>query len=105
MAAVDELIEQLPLKYETEAGLLGSSMSTGERQRIGLARAFLSGAPVLLLDEVTSNVDAINEGIILGSLKEAAKDRTIILVSHRESTIGICNKVYAVKEGRVEAVW
>ena len=103
-ASVAELIHQLPQGYDTEVGLLGDSLSTGERQRIGLARAFLSGAPLILLDEVTSNVDAINEGIILGSLRQAAADHTIVLVSHRESTTAICSTVYRVNEGRLEHV-
>ena len=103
-ASVAELIHQLPQGYDTEVGLLGDSLSTGERQRIGLARAFLSGAPLILLDEVTSNVDAINEGIILGSLRQAAADHTIVLVSHRESTTAICSAVYTMCEGRLTHV-
>ena len=93
-ASIDEFIDTLPDGYETEVGLLGDSLSAGEKQRIGLARAFVSGASVILLDEVTSNVDAINEGIILKSLKDVSKDTTIILVSHRESTVSICSRVY-----------
>ena len=93
-ASIDEFIETLPNGYDTEVGLLGDSLSAGEKQRIGLARAFVSGASVILLDEVTSNVDAINEGMILKSLKDVSKDTTIILVSHRESTVSICSRVY-----------
>ena len=100
-ASIDAFISSLPRGYDTEAGLLGDSLSTGERQRIGLARAFLSGASLILLDEVTSNVDAINEGIILRSLKEAAGEETIILVSHRESTVSICDEIYHVTGGRL----
>ena len=103
MAAIDDFIMSLPDGYDSEAGLLGESLSAGERQRIGLARAFLSGAQLILLDEVTSNVDAINEGIILRSLKEAARERTVILVSHRASTVSICDKVYNMKNGRLLA--
>ena len=101
---IDEFICSLPEGYDTEAGLLGDSLSAGEKQRIGLARAFLSGAHLILLDEVTSNVDAINEGIILKSLKEAAREHTIVLVSHRESTMSICNRVYRVNAGRTECI-
>ena len=100
-ASIDGFIETLPQGYDTEVGLLGDSMSAGEKQRIGLARAFLSGAKLILLDEVTSNVDAINEGMILKSLKEAAGEVTIILVSHRESTVSICSRIYHVKDGRL----
>ena len=99
MAAIDDFIMSLPDGYDSEAGLLGESLSAGERQRIGLARAFLSGAQLILLDEVTSNVDAINEGIILKSLKEAAGEYTIILVSHRESTVSICDRIYRMSQG------
>ena len=98
-ASIDDFISSLPEGYETEVGLLGDSLSAGEKQRIGLARAFLSGAQLILLDEVTSNVDAINEGMILKSLKKAAKNTTIILVSHRESTVSICNHIYHMDKG------
>ena len=100
-ASVDDFISSLPDGYDTEAGLLGDSLSAGEKQRIGLARAFLSGAPLILLDEATSNVDAINEGIILKSLKDAAPEHTIVLVSHRETTMSICSKIYHIRNGRL----
>ena len=100
-ASIDDFIMSLDHQYDEEVGLLGERLSAGEKQRIGLARAFLSGTKVILLDEVTSNVDAINEGIILKSLKEISKDKTIIIVSHRESTISICNKIYRIKDGEI----
>ena len=100
-AAIDDFITALPNGYDTEVGLLGDSLSTGERQRIGLARAFLSGAPLILLDEVTSNVDAISEGIILKSLKDVAGEKTIVIVSHRESTVSICDEIYLMSDGRL----
>ena len=100
-ASIDEFIMQQPNGYDTEVGLLGDSLSAGEKQRIGLARAFLSGSPLILLDEVTSNVDAINEGIILKSLKDAAGERTIVLVSHRPSTVAICDRVYHIHGGQI----
>lgn len=98
-ASINDFIESLDNGYDTEVGLLGDKLSAGEKQRIGLARAFLSGANVILLDEVTSNVDAINEGIILNSLKNISQEKTIVLVSHRESTISICSKIYKMKDG------
>ena len=94
-ASIHDFISGLPSGYDTEAGLMGEAFSAGERQRIGLARAFLSHAPVVLLDEVTSNVDAINEGIILKAISDA-KDTAFVIVSHRESTMQICTKVYHV---------
>lgn len=95
-ASVHEFIETLPNGYDTNVGELGDSLSGGEKQRIGLARAFLHGAPFLLLDEPTSNLDSLNEGIILKSLKEWAADRTVILVSHRESTLRVADEVYEI---------
>ena len=76
-------------------------LSGGEKQRIGIARAFLHDSPMLLLDEPTSNLDSLNEGIILKSLKEESKGRTVVLVSHRESTMGIADDVYHMDAGRV----
>ena len=87
IASAEELVQALPEGLSTPAGLLGGRLSMGERQRIGLARAFLSGCPLILLDEPTSNVDSINEGVILRALLKHRQGRTIILVSHRASTI------------------
>ena len=84
-----------------EVGELGDTLSGGERQRIGIARAFLHDAPFLLLDEPTSNLDALNEGIILKSLKEERGDKTVVLVSHRASTMGIAHRVCRVANGRM----
>lgn len=99
-ASIHDFISELPLGYDTPIGELGDRLSGGEKQRIGLARAFLSDADIMLLDEPTSNLDSLNEGIILKSLYEA-KDKTIVLVSHRQSTLGIANKTYQIKNGRV----
>lgn len=96
-ASVHEFIMSLPQGYDTPVGELGDTLSGGERQRIGLARAFLHDAPVLLLDEPTSNLDSLNEAVILKSLKESAKDKTVVLVSHRESTMRIADEVYSVE--------
>jgi len=98
-ASIHDFIMTLPKGYETEVGELGSTLSGGERQRIGLARAFLHNAPFMLLDEPTSNLDSLNEAVILKSLKEEAKEKTILLVSHRESTIRIAEKVLAMEGG------
>lgn len=95
-AAIHDFISSLPLGYDTPIGELGDRLSGGEKQRIGLARAFLSGAPVMLLDEPTSNLDSLNEAVILKSLREA-NDKTIILVSHRKSTLGIADKIYSME--------
>ncbi len=101
MASVHDFISGLPQGYETSAGALGDNLSAGEKQRIGLARAFLSGAELILLDEPTSNVDSINEGIILKSLREQKRKKSIILVSHRESTMAIADRIYRVEDGRM----
>lgn len=95
-ASIHEFISSLPKGYDTMLKELGDSVSGGERQRIGIARAFLHKAPVILLDEPTSNIDSLNEGIILKSLLEEKKDKTIVLVSHRKSTMGIADKVTAM---------
>lgn len=98
-ASIHEFIESLPDKYDTKVGQLGDNLSAGEKQRIGLARAFLSNAPLILLDEPTSNVDSINEGIILKSLKDQKENKSIILVSHRESKTAIADRIYRIKDG------
>ena len=98
-ASIHDFIEALPDKYNTKVGQLGDNLSAGEKQRIGLARAFLSKAELILLDEPTSNVDSINEGIILKSLKNQKQNKSIILVSHRESTTAIADKIYHIKDG------
>ena len=96
-ASVHEFIMSLPLGYDTEVGELGDTLSGGERQRIGLARAFLHNAPFMLLDEPTSNLDSINESVILKSLKEERKNKTVVLVSHRQSTMRIADNVYFIE--------
>ena len=99
MASVHDFIMTLPDGYKTQVGTLGDNFSAGEKQRIGLARAFLRGSELILLDEPTSNVDSINEGIILKALKEQKNKKSIILVSHRESTMAIADKVYKIDGG------
>ena len=100
-ASIHNMIMSLPNGYDTEVGELGDTLSGGEKQRIGIARAFLHDSPMLLLDEPTSNLDSLNEGIILKSLKEESQGRTVVLVSHRESTMGIADEVYHMDAGRV----
>lgn len=92
-ASLHRFIMSLPDGYDTKVGELGDTLSGGEKQRIGIARAFLHDAPMLLLDEPTSNLDALNEGIILKSLKKTCKDKTVVLVSHRRSTMNIADAV------------
>ena len=98
-ASVYQLIQSLPQGFQTQVGTLGDRLSAGEKQRLGLARAFLSGAKLILLDEPTSNVDSINEGIILKALQEQKHDKCILLVSHRESTMKIADRMYRIEKG------
>lgn len=100
-ASVHDFIMSLPQGYDTMVGELGDTLSGGERQRLGLARAFLHGAPFLLLDEPTSNLDSLNEGAILRSLGEQRASRTVLLISHRASTMGIADEVIEMRSGRV----
>ena len=100
-ASIHDFIMTLPDGYDTEVGELGDTLSGGEKQRIGIARAFLHDAPFILLDEPTSNLDSLNEGIILKSLKEGKGDKTVLLVSHRKSTMNLADVVYEMDNGRV----
>lgn len=100
-ASIHDFIMSLPRGYDTEVGELGDTLSGGEKQRIGIARAFLHDAPFLLLDEPTSNLDSLNEGIILKSLKEGKGDKTVLLVSHRKSTMNLADVVYEMDNGRI----
>lgn len=100
-AAIHDFICSLPQGYDTPVAELGDSLSGGEKQRIGLARAFVHNGPILLLDEPTSNLDSLNEGQILKSLHENAKDKTIILVSHRPSTLRLADRIIQMKKGRL----
>ncbi len=99
-ASIHDFIMTLPNGYDTQVGELGDTLSGGEKQRIGIARAFLHDAPMILLDEPTSNLDSLNEGIILKALSETAKTKTVVLVSHRQSTMGIADIVCEMGDAR-----
>jgi ATP-binding cassette subfamily C protein len=100
-ASVHDFIMSPPKGYNTEVGELGDTLSGGERQRLGLARAFLHDAPFMLLDEPSSNLDSLNEAVILKSLHEECSGKTVVLVSHRKSTMGIADLSYSVEHGRM----
>lgn len=100
-ASIHDFIMSLQKGYETEVGELGDTLSGGERQRLGLARAFLHRAPFMLLDEPTSNLDSLNEAVILKALREEQGKKTIVLVSHRLSTMRIADVLYSVENGRI----
>ena len=92
-ASIHDFIMSTPQGYDTRLSELGDSVSGGEKQRIGIARAFLHNSKYIFLDEPTSNIDSLNEGMILRSLDQEKKDKTIILVSHRKSTMGIADEI------------
>ena len=100
-ASVHDFIMGLPQGYDTEVGELGDTLSGGERQRLGLARAFLHDAPFLILDEPTSSLDSLNEGVILRSLDGQRGARTVLLVSHRASTMAVADQTFSMDAGRV----
>ena len=100
-ASVHDFILSLPQGYDTPVGELGDTLSGGEKQRLGLARAFLHDAPLMLLDEPTSNLDSLNEAVILRALRREKDRRAIVLVSHRPSTMATADKVYTAEQGRV----
>ncbi|WP_456078940.1 amino acid ABC transporter ATP-binding/permease protein [Mogibacterium sp.] len=100
-ASIHDFIIRLPHGYETNVGELGGTLSDGEKQRVGLARAFLHDSNLLLLDEPTSNLDVLNEGIILKSLKNEKTGKTMVLVSHRKSTLSLADRIYEMDNGRL----
>jgi ATP-binding cassette subfamily C protein len=100
-ASIHEFIETLPKGYATNVGEIGANLSSGEKQRLGIARAFLHNPQVLILDEPTSNLDTLNEAQILKSIKEESTERTIIMVSHRKSSAAICDKKVFIRENRL----
>ena len=98
-AALRELVERLPQGLDTQLAELGDSLSGGERQRLGLARVFLQDAPLLLLDEPTSNLDALSEASVLKALQENRADKTVVIVTHRASAGAIADDTYALSNG------
>lgn len=100
-AAIHDFIMTLPEGYDTPVGELGDTLSGGEKQRIGLARVFLHNSDLVLLDEPTSNLDSLNEAVILKSLAKERLDKTVVLVSHRQSTMRIADRIYSVENGRM----
>ena len=100
-ASVLDLIDSLPDGLDTQVGELGDALSGGERQRLGLARMFLHDAPFVLLDEPTSNLDALNEAAVLRALSDNRAGKTVLLVSHRPSAAAIADVTYSVEHGRV----
>ena len=97
-ASIHEFIEDLPEKYDTQIDEAINSLSAGEKQRISMARAFLHDAPILLLDEPTSNLDSLNEAVILKTIQKESKNKTVILVSHRKSTLAVADNIFAIPE-------
>lgn len=100
-ASIHDFISSLPDGYDSQVGELGDTLSGGEKQRIGIARALIHDAPLILMDEPTSNLDSLNESIILKSLKESADEKTVVLVSHRKSTMNVADQVIQMENGRI----
>ncbi|EBF5204575.1 ABC transporter ATP-binding protein [Listeria monocytogenes] len=98
-AAIDKWIETLPEGYDTKIGGQARNLSDGERQRIGLARLFLHDAPLLLLDEPTSNLDYINEQAILNTLRSEIQDKTVLVISHRKTTLDLAEEQWLLENG------
>ncbi len=101
-AGINQFIESLPNKYETLAGALGDKMSGGERQRIGIARIILRNSDIVLFDEMTSNLDILNEQLILKTINKTMEDKTIITVTHRESVATHFDKIFFINKGKLE---
>ena len=101
MASIHDFIETLPDGYDTQMGEMGDRLSGGERQRIGIARTLLMDPDVLVLDEPTSSLDILNEKSFLKTLDDTCRDKTIIVVSHRMSTLSSCNRIFTLKDGHL----
>ncbi len=101
MAGAVSFIEKLPQGYETVVSESGSNLSGGQRQRIGIARALLTEAPIMVFDEPTSALDAHHEAMITQTLRDLRRQRTIIVVSHRLSTVMDCDQIFVMDEGRI----
>jgi len=100
-ARIHDFIMSLPKGYETDIGENGGILSGGQRQRISIARAFLKDAPILILDEMTSNVDPVNESLIQDAITELAKNRTVLVIAHHLRTIRKADQILVFKEGKL----
>ena len=100
-ARIHDFIMSLPKGYETDIGENGGILSGGQRQRISIARAFLKDAPILILDEMTSNVDPVNESLIQDAITELAKNRTVIVVAHHLKTIQKADQILVFQKGKL----
>ena len=103
-AGISNVIERLPKGYETQLGEYGINLSGGEVQRLGIARALLKNPDIIVMDEPTSNLDVFNEKQIIRTLQEEFRDKIIIIVSHRRSTLTFCNKIFRVVEKNISPV-
>lgn len=103
-ASIHEFIMKLPKGYDTNVGELGGNLSSGEKQRLSIARAFLRDSDILILDEPTSNLDTLNEASILKSINDECKDKTIVMVSHRKSSSAICDKRFELKDKKLVGI-
>jgi len=103
VARLDEVIERLPDGWDTRVGEAGSALSGGERQRVAIARALLKDAPVVLLDEATAALDAVNEAAVTAAIGELARDRTVVVVAHRLSTVMGADQILVFDDGRITA--
>ena len=103
-ASIHEFIMKLPKGYDTKVGELGGNLSSGEKQRLSIARAFLRDSDILILDEPTSNLDTLNEASILKSINDECKDKTIVMVSHRKSSSAICDKRFELKDKKLVGI-
>ena len=100
-ARIHDSIMSLPDGYQTMIGENGVGLSGGQKQRLSIARAFLKDAPILLLDEITSNVDPVNEALIQEAISELAKDRTVLVIAHHLSTIRSADQILVFQDGRI----
>ena len=100
-ARIHDFIMSLPKGYETDIGENGGLLSGGQRQRISIARAFLKDAPILILDEMTSNVDPVNESLIQDAITELAKNRTVLVVAHHLKTIQKADQILVFQKGNL----
>jgi ABC-type multidrug transport system fused ATPase/permease subunit len=103
VALVDPFVRRLPHGYQTPVAEAGATLSGGERQRLGIARAVLKNAPILILDEPTSALDALSEEAVFEALRRLRAGRTTLVIAHRLSTIRDANRILVLHEGRLVA--